>query len=293
VRSSGSGSSRTRAGRFVPLAALTLLGSPTAGGCASNSSHGPDQAAVSFIDSGADPGSVLSWNVTLGDADGDGDLDVFLSNWHYSNPALVAELWLNDGSGSFSLSGQEFPVSQHRLVPGDLDSDGDLDIWLGGAESVSDTAGAVWLNDGSGHFVPGSSGYRTGNAALADLDGDGDLDAWVTNYNQGSRIYLNDGAAAFTASTQGLNQQRTFSVGLGDLDGDGDADAWVVSAGDENQVDGHSDRVWFNDGAGIFTHSGQSLNPFVGIHCDFGDVDGDGDLDVVTANMHQAPDPAL
>ncbi|RKZ78144.1 MAG: hypothetical protein DRR19_26920 [Candidatus Parabeggiatoa sp. nov. 1] len=57
-------------------------------------------APANFIDSGQSLGSFSSTSVTLGDLDGDGDLDAWVANLSQAN-----RVWLNDGSGTFTDSG--------------------------------------------------------------------------------------------------------------------------------------------------------------------------------------------
>ena len=126
-------------------------------------------------------GSSDSHAVALGDLDGDGDLDAFVGNFRQAN-----RVWLNDGSGRFIDSDQDFPVSRTLGVSlGDLDGDGDLD-----ALSQNDGLTRVWLNNGSGLFTQGASTLIISGAGvlpLGDLDGDGDLDTIGGQY-----VWLND-----------------------------------------------------------------------------------------------------
>ncbi len=135
-----------------------------------------------FNDSGHDltPSRVHIHGLELGDLDGDGDLDAVMAIAS-GDPNQV---WLNDGTGVFSDSGQRLrtPLA-HGVALGDLDGDGDLDAVL--AIKAPGQGGArVWLNDGRGNLH--DSGIHLGSegsyaAALGDLDGDGDLDIWVTH----------------------------------------------------------------------------------------------------------------
>jgi len=174
---------------------------------------------------------------------------------------------------------------------GDLDGDGDLDAYLWSEVAPNE----VWLNSGTGAFSDSdqrlSDGVdlHTSDVALADLDGDGDLDAFVANYgfSNGRRynsVWFNDGDGLFTNSGQKLGDAESRAVAIGDLDGDGDLDAFVANS-DVIFISGYRPRnpVWLNDGDGTFTR-GQSLGTFSSLEVKLGDVDRDGDLDVLVAN---------
>ncbi|HPQ41509.1 MAG TPA: dockerin type I repeat-containing protein [bacterium] len=72
------------------------------------------------------------------------------------------------------------------------------------------------------------------------MDGDGDLDAVVTNYEQGNRVWFNDGMGTFTDSGQSMGTFKSFGICLGDLDGDGDLDACEANYG-------QAAAEWIND----------------------------------------------
>ncbi|MCA9168050.1 MAG: VCBS repeat-containing protein, partial [Planctomycetales bacterium] len=218
-----------------------------------------------------------SYGVSLGDLDGDGDLDAFVVNRLQAN-----KVWLNDGSGNFIDSGQSLGNHNSDGVSlGDLDGDGDVDAFV----ANSGQGNRVWLNDGSGNFT--DSGQVLGNhsslnVSLGDLDGDGDLDAFVANnINQGNRVWLNNGAGVFSDSGQSLGNHNTASISLGDVDGDGDLDVFVANFNQES-------RVWLNDGNGNFTDSGQRPGDGFSFDVSLGDLDGDGDLDAFVVNLNQS-----
>lgn len=127
--------------------------------------------------------------------------------------------------------------------------------------------------------------------ALLDYDDDGDLDLYVTNgpgtdnslfSNQlvetGQLSFIDVGAEAGVAA----RDQDSSGVCFGDIDNDGDEDLFVVSPVDPN-------RLFENNGNGTFTditatsHLGADSEP-TAVGCSFGDVNGDGLLDVVVAN---------
>ena len=133
------------------------------------------------------------YSVALGDLDGDGDLDAMVANYLpgeiNNQPNTV---WINDGTGTFTNSGQALGNSNSLSVAlGDLDGDGDLDAMVGNGSQPN----TVWTNDGSGTFT--NSGQTLGDSrsqsvALGDLNGDGDLDAMVGNVAQPNTVWMND-----------------------------------------------------------------------------------------------------
>jgi Tol biopolymer transport system component len=236
-------------------------------------------------------GRTETFQVGLGDLDGDGDLDAVLANM----AANDSRVWFNDGGvqggtpGQFVDSGQKLTQQGHGLDLGDLDGDGDLDIFMtcahyrGGGGGWSKRPSRVYLNDGQGTFE--DSGQDLGDTELSgngvnliDLDGDGDLDAHVVYYEvdgMADRVYLNDGAGRFTDSGLALDEEE---IAWGDLDADGDVDMLAKAYG-------QGYRVLLNDGTGHFV-TGWQMEDGQAIIGDLAlaDLDGDGDLDALVAN---------
>jgi hypothetical protein len=163
-----------------------------------------------FTDSGQTLNTVSTGDVAFGDLDGDGDLDAYLANGHQRGGNIPDRVWMNDGTGKFTDSGQRLGRSNGRSVElGDIDGDGDLDAVVGNGTTLGSIAkqpNVIWLNDGKGVFT---AGQEIGNAAttsveLGDVDNDGDLDAFFSNLGDGNQLWLNTRPIAGDANRDGV-----------------------------------------------------------------------------------------
>lgn len=119
-----------------------------------------------------------------------------------------------------------------------------------------------------------------------DLDGDGDLDAIVQNHGgigapENNEVFFNTGGV-FTNSGQALGN-RNVRLDIADLDGDGDLDTCFAAQGSIPATP-VANELWFNDGMGFFTDSGQRLGTLPSTGVDLGDLDDDGDVDAFVVN---------
>ncbi|MEZ5943913.1 MAG: FG-GAP-like repeat-containing protein [Planctomycetaceae bacterium] len=153
---------------------------------------------------------------------------------------------------------------------------------------------------GTGEFVDsgvdlanlnGSGAERVNEIALGDIDGDGDIDAIVTRGASGVASYatvlFNDGTGAYTESSQDLGYSNFTGAVLGDFDRDGDLDLYLATSTGVAGVTDDTDRVYLNDGNGVFTQTSQIFN-FLTEAVEMGDMDGDGDLDIVVSGPNQS-----
>ena len=134
----------------------------------------------------------------MADFDNDGSPDLFVAN----SSDQPDQIWLNDGSGTFTDSGQELGNSSSDTIElDDIDDDGDVDAVVVGASTT------VWLNDGSGTFVESDESISSSsvNAVdMGDLDGDGDSDIFLgTGTGEENEVLLNVSQSNYTIGTTG------------------------------------------------------------------------------------------
>jgi hypothetical protein len=152
-----------------------------------------------FTDSGQRLGETDSTAVSLGDLDGDGDLDALVGT------GRGAMVWINQGGtqdgqdGTFALSGQKISGGQTRAVfLSDLDGDGDLDALIAGRRQA-----AIWWNDGQPAFTRSGQRFRYSRRhglAIGDFNGDGRPDIFAAEYSRDYRVWFNQGDGTFRAA---------------------------------------------------------------------------------------------
>jgi len=231
-----------------------------------------------------------SANVSVGDVNGDGHLDLVLAKGRHW--PLVDRVLLGDGAGHFAAGYDLGPDADRsysaRLV--DLDRDGDLDVVV--SNDAPDPK-RVYLNDGRGHFHVGSTfgrpEWETRNATVADLDGDGYPDIVVANRSGDAStnyICFNRGAGRFDADCVGFSHEPATTITAADFDGDGLIDLAVPHR------DGGQSRVYLAGPRGRYgaAHIVPFGPPDAHIRmAEAADLDGDGRLDIVAIDERRGP----
>ena len=227
-------------------------------------------------------GSTITMNdateyLTMADVDGDGDLDMVMT---VSNQNEV-RIRLNNGQGTFAAGSTiQMLYFPSCVVAADVDADGDLDLLTA---NTSSSMVDVRLNNGSGGFSVLSyvSTGNPGSLAVADLDNDGDLDIVAANMLSNTvRLLLNNGRGSFTAGSTLTVVGSARKVLAADLNGDGDVDIAVLGVGANNS--GSSLNIFDNFGNGVIAPS-QVTSFGLASDAQLGDVDGDGDLDILVS----------
>lgn len=238
-------------------------------GVDATSSSFVDLARSSLVAGQALPTSTL--DVELADLDGDGDLDLALAGWQSEGVRLLE----NDGGTFVERHHWQQDGTNYVVEVEDLDGDGDLDVYFPSAGP------SVYFNEGAWSFTAGSQFINGDYAELGDVDGDGDLDAVSGAGGVGFYVLKNDGAGTFSAGSV-LDADFTQAVDLGDLDGDGDLD--LIRIAFVGSTAGRRVERWLNDGTGAYGSYVELVTADSLATAELGDLDGDGDLDLVLSS---------
>ncbi|MBD3221973.1 hypothetical protein GF314_12100 [bacterium] len=234
-----------------------------------------------------------SGHCQLGDVDGDGHLELMVTNYIAEGwgPAQV-QLYDNDGGVLATSPTWESPATFHsfRAAFGDPDGDGDLDLAVATGEAYlgQDEPNLIFFNEGG--TLAATPGWTSQGAdssydvTFADVDGDGDQDLAFCGGGSGGRIkiHFNEGGVIDPVpgwTTAADDNGNTFD--LDDLDGDGRLDLLV---GFNSQLGGSGRFAVFLTGGGALPTMPTWTSDFAGygsaVVC--ADLDGTGGPDLVT-----------
>jgi hypothetical protein len=220
----------------------------------------------------------------------------------------------NNGDGTFTDWTERAGIGNDRgkglgVVAGDYDNDGDMDLYVANDKVMN----LLYVNNGEGMFSEealfSGIGFNENGRAEAgmgvdfgDVNRDGWLDLFVTNFSgESNTLYMNDQNGSFTDKTfsAGLGQPSLELLGFGtkfvDINLDGWLDIFIVNGHVIDNIAlfnkdySHAQRkqIFINQGDGTYEEnkSANALNKkSVGRGAAFGDVDNDGDIDIVISN---------
>jgi len=253
----------------------------------------------------------FSGGVAAGDYDGDGHVDLYV----VGGSEEPNHLFRNRGDGTFYDTAARVGLDLAHLGSGpafgDIDGDGDLDLFVGAVENDP----YYLMENRDGEFVDVTVASRilidaenTVSATFADYDGDDDLDLFLTHWgfeeqddtqtlwrNTGDGIFESVSEEAGIAESliiESLNYQtgdiahidRTYTANLSDIDGDGDGDLLMAA-------DYETSQVFANNGDGTFTRTTdrEVIVDQSGMGASVGDYDNDGDMDWFVTSIYQPP----
>jgi len=257
------------------------------------------------------------WYLALSpaDLDLDGDLDVLVHNMR--KPAEFeawagGTLWINQGGMQGGQAGQ-FVYRRNDIeggwasTPADLDGDGypDVLVYDGsrlilGLNRGGDQEGQAGVFKERQSAPPPYRGVgQYGVLVVGDVNADSRVDALMLG--RGQSYVPEDGSYSDNVSWLWLNKVNSYGffeiktaiiaaldslsvagAALGDLDGDGDLDLFVVASPTKaKSMDGTTGLLLLNDGTGGFSDTGQRFPAEQSSSLALGDLDGDGDLDVL------------
>jgi len=260
-----------------------------------------------FVDEAVARGADISQacaGVSAADFDNDGDIDIAVTKLYASastNSSSEVLVLVNDGTGAFT-NQHIIDVPNINLMStswGDVDNDGVLELVVGAW--ISQGQGLFMYEYAGGQFV--SSNFRTiprldqfvFSPRFADLDSDRLSDLIVVADFGSSQQYMNRGQAGFervTEASGAWTDENGMGVAIGDYDNDGDLDCFVSSIFDDSGTpEGNwgvtGNRLYQNTGLGSFTDVtdlADVRDGNWGWGSAFGDMDKDGDLDLVHVN---------
>lgn len=244
------------------------------------------------------PGTGCCW----GDVDGDGWLDLYVVNrtgqfgGTGGGTHLPNRLFRNLGNGTFAPmavgTDVEDAYAGFQAVFFDYDRDGDVDLYLSNDRGTNVGSGnRLWRND-SGVLVNVSAGSGADvridsmGVAVGDLNADGFLDLYLTNTPAGNPLLLNQGNGSFVdfAFAAGVSAHWTgWGTHFMDFDNDGWQELYVANFYQRNYLydcDGTFPCVELGTATGFVGFEGTLCTAI-------GDVDGDGDLDLLEQNFMQ------
>jgi tetratricopeptide (TPR) repeat protein len=242
-------------------------------------------------------------DVRGGDIDGDGDLDLSVAQFGYTQGQV--QWFENKGDWNF-LPHQLIDRSGAIHAPiVDIDNDGDLDI-LALLSQEWETVYA-FVNDGKGNFTQtilhdvADADFSSSGMSVVDLDQDGDVDIVWTNGDafvsvdyrplptHGVQWLENNGNLDFTYHRIG-QMDGAYGPSIADWDGDGDFD--IVTVAEFAFWDRPSTRsvvLWEQQENMQFVPWTVATNPTHLVTCDLGDLDGNGFPDIVVGGMALYP----
>lgn len=236
-----------------------------------------------FAEVGSTAINVYRGDFDWADYNNDGIEDLFIIG-ETANGDLVSYLYGNNRTANFRRIPLSIPGYRDGSVEwGDYDRDGDFDLLITGY-TKNGSASKIYRNDRNNRFVDvnaGLPGISYGVGRWADYDNDGDLDLIISGNESSGKVitelFRND-KGRFIHVDVGFTDLKMSDIAWGDYDNDGDLDFAIIG---ETQSGKFESRLYTNDEHGSFSQSFPNFIPVRSGSVDWGDMDHDGDIDLL------------
>ena len=231
--------------------------------------------------------NVFGGTVGFADVNNDNFIDLLITG-STSAPIRTANLYLNNGNGTFSIAATPFtPSYEGDFAFEDIDNDNDIDLILTGYNASDLGFTKLYLNNGTGVFSEVTSTpfeqLKGSSVAFIDIENDGDKDVILSGTNNSNidstKLYVNNGNGVFTLNTaSSFTGISSGDIAIADSDNDGDMDILITGA----LTSGSITKLYTNNGTGTFSEVVGT--PFIGTMIsatEFADFDNDGDKDIL------------
>lgn len=229
-----------------------------------------------FLFAFGDETALRVYHIYLADLNGDKHQDAYMVT------NQMHRILFNDGNGNFTAN-RELLMHNYAFALGDLDGDGSLDAILTRFENGMKGGDLLFecAEAPADVVIPARAEGVPGQVfAIRDGNRDGIPEDFIAGCCGGGTTMMNY-ATLFSNYRSCLGREHPMAAALGDLNGDGTLDAFLAKTRTRG---GMSNEVWFNDGLGNFTDSGQRLGKDQSFAVMLGDLNGDGFLDAVVGN---------
>jgi len=242
--------------------------------------------------------------IRIVDMNNDGQLDIVVLGMSTNTISGIPKLWIYEYDKILKTfkksdaSNQIAPLANASFDLGDMDKDQDIDLIISGYsvldgfkcviyENTTEMGGSLTLKATTHSLVA----VVDGTTNFIDFDGDGDLDAVFTGTSINSDIFeiyvnrLNEGVVVWDKISSGLTPMRNSKIDLGDFNGDGYSDLLYSGVmGGSGNITKLSE---YSPGTKGYLDSAFDVSDILNAEVEFGDLDGDKDLDFVIVGKNK------
>jgi VCBS repeat-containing protein len=266
-----------------------------------NLSNGTDYTSTALA------GGLFKSKIRIIDMNNDGQPEVVVLGMSSNTISGLPKLWVYEYDKSTvppsfkktDASAQIASLSNASFDLGDIDKDQDIDLIITGFSASDGLKCIIYENItvlGSSFTLKATDNnlvaIKDGTTDFIDFDGDGDLDAVFTGTSINNDIFeiyinkLNEGITTWPRFSSGLNPMRQSKIDLGDFNGDGYSD--LLYSGITGDGAGNVTKLSeYNPVTGAYVDSAFDVSDIQNAEVEFGDLDGDKDLDFVIVGKNK------